>query len=118
MQIETRNLGLTDSGQLDLEVARAFGAALDRFDERIRRVRVRLIPAGAHEAACRVRVWCGNGPTVVMEAQAASGNEAIHAVADNLNRALRRRWSTRRSRLRRADDRRSSSTSAFRKELS
>ncbi len=118
MQIETRNLGLTNAEQLDLEVARAFGAALDRFDARVRRVRVRLLPAGTHEAACRVRVWCGNGPTVVMEAHAASGNEAIHAVADSLNRALRRRWSTRRSRRRRADDRRSSSTSTSRKELS
>lgn len=118
MQIETRNLGIPGARHLDLEVARAFEAALDRFDERVRRVRVRLVPVGTHEAACRVRVWCGHGPTVVMEARAASSNEAIHAVADGLNRALRRRWSARRAGRRRAYVRRSPSTSTSRKEMS
>lgn len=59
MQIETRTLGLTDAGQLDLEVARAFGAALDRFDERVRRVRVRLLPPGRTRSL--VACVCGVG---------------------------------------------------------
>lgn len=116
MQIETRNLGVSDSPNIDGEVARAFDAALDRFDDRVRRVRVRLLRSGSHEATCRARVWCGRGPTVVIEVEAASGSEAIHAVADAVNRTLRRRWSARRARRRRAAH--PSTTSTARKELS
>lgn len=102
MQIEIRNLGVVDYGRLRQDSRRAFGAAMDRFTDRVRRVRVRLTPTGSHAATCRVRVWCGHGPTVVVEEQAATAHEAIHAVAATLQRALCDRLSTRRNRRRAA----------------
>lgn len=101
MQIETRNLGLPVQANIHDEVARAFQAALDRFDDRVRRVRVRLLTAGTHQATCRARMWCGEGPTVVVEEHATCASDAIHRVADALNRALRQRWTSRRAGRRR-----------------
>jgi ribosome-associated translation inhibitor RaiA len=102
LQIETRNLGVSDDRAFAQEISRALGAALDRFGDRIPRARVRLALAGNHDAVCRVRIWCGKGATVVVEESAATSIAAVYAAADTLKRALRRRWSSRRSRRRHA----------------
>ena len=101
MQIEVRNLGVGDSATLQRQARSALDASLERYGDHVRRVRVRFLTDGAGAATCRVRAWCGKGPTVVLEERGASSAEAVNAVADALHRALIRRWSVRLSRLRR-----------------
>lgn len=91
MKIEMRNLGVEDEADLTRETLRALLPALDRFEQDVDKVRVRFIPRGTHEATCRARVWCASGPTLVLEEHAASTAEALHAIADAINRRLRRR---------------------------
>ena len=88
--MEMRNLGVTDDGNLQADAFRALDVALDRCEDRIRRVRVRFIPAGEHGATCRVRVWYDTGPTVVVEEDAATSIDAVNAVAAVLKRTLHR----------------------------
>lgn len=98
MNIETRNRGISEDEHLAEDARRALAPALDRFAGRVLRVRVRFVPMNRHRAACRVRVWCDRGPTVLVAAEAASSREAVHAVADRLSYTLSRKWPERRHR--------------------
>lgn len=104
MESELRNLGVSQEVGLGRHVDRAVAAALDRFDDRVRRVRVRLMPDGKHQATCRIRVWCEAGPTVIVEQQAATSGEAIDAVVAAVNQVLKRRFAKRRQRRRHPTD--------------
>jgi hypothetical protein len=53
---------------------------------------VRVVPDGRHEATCRLRVWCDEGPTVIVESHARSGDEAVRNAVDSLSRTLGRRF--------------------------
>lgn len=102
MHIETRSLGVSRSAALKHDARRALDAALDRFEARVHRVRVRFIGApGGTNVTCRIRAWCGPGPTIVVEANAASFQEAVQTAAECLNRAVQRRWARERSLRRR-----------------
>jgi hypothetical protein len=93
MQIEARNLGMEGFPVLEQEAHRALDAALDRFESRVRRVRVRLVHVeGSADAICRIRAWCGEGATVTVEGLGDSHEEAIHAAVHQLKRALQERW--------------------------
>jgi hypothetical protein len=98
MQLEVREFGVSGPGTLERDVRSAVGAAVDRFAGRIRRVRVRAFSASSWQEGCRMRVWCGGGPTIVVEAVAGSRRAAVYAAADLLDGALRRRLSGKRAR--------------------
>lgn len=98
MQIETRTLGTPVPPAIEQEVHRAFDAALDCFETRVERVRVRILGGhGEVAATCRVRAWCGRGQTIVIEASGSSYQEAMQLVADGLHHAVRRRWTRERA---------------------
>lgn len=101
MQLELRELGGSVRGELEHDVRNAVGAAVDRFVDRIGLLRVRAFTASSWLEGCRMRAWCGGGPTIVVEAVAPSSRAAIYAAADLLDGALRRRMSGKRSRRRR-----------------
>lgn len=98
MQLEVRDLGVSERTDLERDVRNAVGAAVDRFAPRIRRVRVRAFTPSSWQEGCRVRAWCDGGPTIVVEAVAASSRAAVYAAADLLDGVLRRRLKGRRAR--------------------
>lgn len=100
MMIEIRNLGVQDNPTLEQDSVRTLATTLGRFEDHVHRVRVRFIPNGAHDATCRIRVWCTCGPTSVFQENGASSGEALHAVADVMSHTLRRRLGGRRGRAR------------------
>lgn len=96
MQIEARNLGVEGFPVLEQEAHRALDAALDRFESRVRRVRVRLVHVkGNNDAICRLRAWCDEGATVTVEGTAESHEAAIYVAVEKLKRALQHKWSRR-----------------------
>ena len=95
MMIEIRNLGVNDNPTLEQDSVRTLARTLGRLEDQVQRVRVRFIPNGAHDATCRVRVWCTCGPTAVFQEDGFSSGEALQAVADVVSHAMRRRLSRR-----------------------
>lgn len=92
MKIEVRNLGLSNGDELQVVAMRALRFGLDQFAERVGQVRVRFTADGPRDATCRVRAWCSEGPTVIIESHARSGDEAVRNAAEALSRALTRRF--------------------------
>jgi hypothetical protein len=91
MQIETRDRGVQDYKALERRAQRALQAALDRFEQSVRRVGVRLIPSSPEDVVCKVQVFCDRGPPLVVEKHAATHEAAIGAAADTVQAALARR---------------------------
>ena len=91
MQIETRDLGIGDGRDLERRAQRAMQAALDRFEQNVRRVGVRLLPSSPEDVMCKVQVWCDRGPPVVVEQRAPTHEAAICAAADTVQAVLARR---------------------------
>lgn len=91
MQIETRDRGVEDGKNLERRAQRAMQAALDRFEQNVRRVGVRLIPSSPEDVMCKVQVWCDRGPPLVVEQRAHSHEAAICAAADTMQALLARR---------------------------
>jgi len=90
MRLETIDRGITLTRQDEVHVARALRAALDQYMEAISLVRVRLLKAGA-DVRCKMRAWCGPGPTIVVASVRPTIGEAVDAAVATLQRAVRRR---------------------------
>lgn len=91
MQIETRDRGVQDGRQLERRAQRAMQAALDRFEQSVRRVGVSLMPSSRDDVMCKVQVWCDRGPKVVVEQRGPTHEAAICAAADTVQAVLARR---------------------------
>lgn len=90
MRIEERCYGIELTPEADETIRTAFTNALDRVEERVARLRIRIMRAG-DLVRCSARLWPEVGPTLVVTETRASMPEAAYASADSLARALVRR---------------------------
>lgn len=90
MRLETIDRGIALSPADAAHVERAVSAALDQYLTSIQLLRVRLLKAGS-QVRCKMRAWCGPGPTIVVTSVRPTTGEAIDASVDTLQRAIRRR---------------------------
>ena len=90
MEYETIDRGIVMDDGNRKHLARAIEAGLNRHAQSIRLVRIRLVPAGSR-VRCRMRAWCGPGPTVVVSSARPSIGEAVDSAVATLERAIRRR---------------------------
>lgn len=103
MKIEMRGHGMELSRELREHVEQRFRYALDRFGERLRRVRVLLEdvngPRGGEDVHCTIRVTVQGQPELVLRevqddpfaAIARAADRVSHAIARRLERLHRRR---------------------------
>jgi hypothetical protein len=90
MRLETIDRGIALTKKDQAHVSRALQTALDQYMETISLVRVRLLRAGT-DVRCKMRAWCGAGPTIVATSVRPTTGDAVDATADTLQRAIRRR---------------------------
>jgi hypothetical protein len=91
MRLETIDRGADLSIRDRARVARSITAALDRYEDRVHRVRVRLFRAGRRMVRCKIRTWFGPGPTIVVSSVCPTIGEAVDEAAETLRQAISRR---------------------------
>lgn len=90
MHLETIDRGIDLGPEDSAHVSRAVRAGLDQYSTIVQLLRVRLLKAGVN-VRCKMRAWCGPGPTIVVAEVRPSAGEAIDAAVDTLQRAIRRK---------------------------
>ena len=94
MQIELRTKGVRVGPELRAAVERRLGFALDRFEQRIVRVVVRVEdlngPRGGEDKLCRIDVHLRGSGTLRVRARADAVVPAVHMAADRAGHALAR----------------------------
>lgn len=92
MKVEIRERGVEAGHKSMSLIGSAFMAALDRFNEQVRRIRIRLVKIGhGNLVHVRARAWFLSGPSLVASADGKNIESAVYATAEKLERALRRK---------------------------
>jgi ribosome hibernation promoting factor len=108
LEMQVRNAGAASS--LRTYVERRLAFALDRFEQRIRRVSIRLSdlngPRGGVDKVCRIQAQVSPAGTLTVEERSADIYRAVDGAAHRLQKSVRRTLRRRRGSQRRVSARR------------
>jgi len=105
MNLEVYGKGVRLNQRLRNHVERRLRFALDRFGDRIRRVRVRLKdtngPKGGRDIRCHIEAWLTPGQMVLVEESRTDPFAAVARASDRIGHSISRRFGRFRDRFRR-----------------
>ena len=104
MKLEMHGKGVPLNRGLRSHVERRLCFALDRFGDRIRKVRVRLHdlngPRGGEDIRCQVQAWLAPGQMVLVQETRADPFSAVARASDRIGHSCARRFGRIRDRIR------------------